>query len=84
MKKNYSNSEKKDKKEALKDITEQLEKSIHEFMNGEKYKNFLSQMSKFHSYSLNNQILIAIQSLYVWSWHLNSATEIPSWILTAW
>lgn len=61
MKKDYSNSEKKDKKEALKEITEQLEKSIHDFMNGEKYKNFLNQMSKFHSYSLNNQILIAIQ-----------------------
>ena len=61
MKKEYSNSEKIDKKEALKEITEQLEKSIHEFMNGEKYKNFLNQMSKFHSYSLNNQILIAIQ-----------------------
>ena len=56
MKKDYSNSEKKDKKEALKDITEQLEKSIHEFMNGEKYKNFLSQMSKFHSYSEQSDI----------------------------
>ena len=61
MTKKYSDSEKKDKKAALKEITEQLEKSIHEFMNGEKYKNFLNQMSKFHSYSLNNQILIAIQ-----------------------
>ena len=55
MTKKYSDSEKKDKKAALKEITEQLEKSIHEFMNGEKYKNFLNQMSKFHSYSLNNQ-----------------------------
>ena len=62
MTKKYSDSEKKDKKAALKEITEQLEKSIHEFMNGEKYKNFLNQMSKFHSYSLNNQILIAIHA----------------------
>lgn len=44
MTKKYSDSEKKDKKAALKEITEQLEKSIHEFMNGEKYKNFLNQM----------------------------------------
>ena len=49
MTKKYSDSEKKDKKAALKEITEQLEKSIHEFMNGEKYKNFLNQMSKFHN-----------------------------------
>ena len=30
MTKKYSDSEKKDKKAALKEITEQLEKSIHE------------------------------------------------------
>lgn len=51
----------KDKQEVLKDLTEQLEKSIQDFMESEKYKTFLSSMAKFHNYSLNNQILIAVQ-----------------------
>lgn len=51
----------KDRQEVLKDLTEQLEKSIQDFMENEKYKTFLSSMAKFHNYSLNNQILIAVQ-----------------------
>lgn len=51
----------KDRQEVLKTLTEQLEKSIQNFMESEKYKAFLSSMAKFHNYSLNNQILIAVQ-----------------------
>lgn len=51
----------KDRQEVLKALTEQLEKSIQDFMESEKYKAFLSSMAKFHNYSLNNQILIAVQ-----------------------
>lgn len=51
----------KDRQEVLKALTEQLEKSIQDFMESEKYKTFLSSMAKFHNYSLNNQILIAVQ-----------------------
>lgn len=51
----------KSRQEVLKDLTEQLEKSIHEFMQGDRYKSFLTQMSKLHAYSLNNQLLIASQ-----------------------
>lgn len=51
----------KDRQEVLKTLTEQLEKSIQDFMESEKYKAFLSSMAKFHNYSLNNQILIAVQ-----------------------
>lgn len=51
----------KDRQEVLKDLTEQPEKSIQDFMESEKYKTFLSSMAKFHNYSLNNQILIAVQ-----------------------
>ena len=50
-----------DRQEVLKALTEQLEKSIQNFMESEKYKAFLSSMAKFHNYSLNNQILIAVQ-----------------------
>lgn len=49
------------RQEKLKALTEQLEKSIQDFMESEKYKAFLSSMAKFHHYSLNNQILIAVQ-----------------------
>lgn len=51
----------KNRQEVLKDLTEQLEKSIQEFMQGDRYKSFLMQMSKLHDYSLNNQLLIASQ-----------------------
>ena len=51
----------KNRQEVLKDLTEQLEKSIQEFMQGDRYKSFLTQMSKLHDYSLNNQLLIATQ-----------------------
>ena len=51
----------KSRQEVLKGLTEQLEKSIHEFMQGDRYKSFLTQMSKLHTYSLNNQLLIASQ-----------------------
>ena len=49
------------RQEKLEALTEQLEKSIQDFMESEKYKAFLSSMAKFHHYSLNNQILIAVQ-----------------------
>ena len=51
----------KNRQEILNDLTEQLEKSVQGFMDGEKYKSFLSSMAKFHSYSLNNQLLIHMQ-----------------------
>lgn len=38
-----------------------MEQSIRGFMDGDRYKEFLGKMSRFHSYSLNNQILIAAQ-----------------------
>lgn len=47
--------------EALNQIAEQLEESVKEFMSGNKYKDFLTKMSQFHNYSLNNQLLISLQ-----------------------
>lgn len=45
----------------LKEITEQLEKAVQEFMDSDKYKIFLFKMAQFHTYSLNNVLLIARQ-----------------------
>ena len=49
------------KKRPLEEITDQLEKGVQEIFESDKYKTWLSTMSKFHHYSLNNTILIAIQ-----------------------
>lgn len=45
----------------IKAITAQLEQGIQEMFTSEKFKNYLSTMAKFHSYSFNNTILIAMQ-----------------------
>ncbi len=43
------------------EIAEQLEKGIGDLFNSEKYRTYLNTMSKFHSYSVNNTLLIAMQ-----------------------
>lgn len=45
----------------VKEITDKLEAGIKDLMNSDSYKTFLRTMSKFHAYSLNNTILIAMQ-----------------------
>ncbi len=50
-----------DRAEQMKEITAQLEKGVQEFMTSEKYTTFLNTVSKFHHYSFNNQLLIAMQ-----------------------
>ncbi len=50
-----------DKKDRMAEITEQLEQGVKDFFTSEKFIRYLDIMSRFHSYSLNNQILIATQ-----------------------
>ena len=47
--------------EKLKEITDRLEKGITELFDSERYKEYLRVMSKFHNYSFNNTLLIAMQ-----------------------
>lgn len=47
--------------EALKEVTDKLEKGIQDLYNSDRYKEYLSVMSKFYNYSINNTILIAMQ-----------------------
>ena len=47
--------------ERMKEITDRLETGIQELFESERYKAYLTTMSKFHSYSLNNTLLIAMQ-----------------------
>ena len=45
----------------LKEITDRLEKGIMELFDSDRYKEYLRVMSKFHNYSFNNTLLIAMQ-----------------------
>ena len=54
-------AEKQSNKERLKEITAGIEKGILELFQSDRYRNYLSTMSKFHKYSLNNVMLIHSQ-----------------------
>ena len=45
----------------MKEITDRLETSIQELFESERYTAYLTSMAKFHSYSFNNTLLIAMQ-----------------------
>ena len=47
--------------EKLKEITDRLEQGITELFESERYREYLRVMSKFHNYSFNNTLLIAMQ-----------------------
>lgn len=48
-------------KQKVQEITDKLEEGLKELFESEKYKTYLSTMSKFHNYSFNNTLLIAMQ-----------------------
>lgn len=45
----------------VREITEKLEQGIKELFESEKFKEYLTTMSKFYNYSFNNTLLIAMQ-----------------------
>ena len=45
----------------LKEITERLEQGVKDIFTSEMYTKYLLTMSKFHNYSYNNTLLIAMQ-----------------------
>ncbi|MFR2050796.1 MAG: YodL domain-containing protein [Roseburia faecis] len=54
-------AESKTEKQKVQEITEKLEQGMKELFESEKYKTYLNTMSKFHNYSFNNTMLIAMQ-----------------------
>lgn len=48
-------------KDRLKEITASIEDGIKDLFQSEKYKQYLSTMSRFHKYSVNNTMLIYMQ-----------------------
>jgi len=55
------NPERKTNKERLKEITDGIEQGITELFESDRYRQYLSVMSRFHRYSLNNTMLIYMQ-----------------------
>ena len=51
----------KSRKERINEITDQLEAGVTEVFESDAYRTYLKCMSKFHNYSLNNTLLIALQ-----------------------
>ena len=47
--------------EKMKEITDRLEQGIQELFESDRFKEYLGVMSKFHTYSFNNTLLIAMQ-----------------------
>ena len=54
-------AEKQSNKERIKEITAGIEKGIQELFESDRYRNYLTTMSRFHRYSLNNIMLIHAQ-----------------------
>lgn len=48
-------------KEQLDEIMGKLEKGLTDLFSSDKYKQYLTTMAKFHNYSFNNTLLIAMQ-----------------------
>ena len=54
-------AEKQNSKDRLKEITASIEDGIKELFQSESYAQYLQTMSRFHHYSVNNQVLIHMQ-----------------------
>ena len=48
-------------KQRVQELTDKLEQGLQDLFNSDSYRNYLTTMSKFHNYSFNNTLLIAMQ-----------------------
>ena len=72
-----------DRKQQMKEITERLEQGVKDIFTSEMYTTYLRTMAKFHNYSFNNTLLIAMQrpdatlvaGFNAWSVHLQKKEE---------
>lgn len=61
QRRSLSMPEKISNKDRLRQITENIEAGIKELFESDKYRQYLSTMSRFHRYSVNNTMLIYLQ-----------------------
>lgn len=57
----YKRKTPEEKKVEIEQLTKQLEEGVEEYLQSDRYRGLLQTFSKFHSYSLNNSILIMLQ-----------------------
>ena len=57
-------NEKQTNKERLKDITDSIERGIQELLQSDKYAHYLRTMSRFHKYSVNNNVPLKLAGIY--------------------
>ncbi len=58
---NVRDPDRKTTREQVDEIMDQLEKGVAELFESNRFKEYLTCMSKFHNYSFNNTLLIAMQ-----------------------
>lgn len=57
----YKRKTTEEKKAEIEQLTKQLEEGVEEYLQSDRYRELLRNFSRFHSYSLNNTILIVLQ-----------------------
>ena len=57
-------------KQRVQELTNKLEQGLQDLFNSDSYRNYLSTMSKFHNYSFNNTLLIAMQKPEATLWQV--------------
>lgn len=61
---NYRRKTNEDRKKELDALTRQLRSGIYEYIGSKRYEAVLDSISRFHNYSINNSIIIALQNPY--------------------
>ena len=57
-------AEKQTSKDRMREIVDSIENGIKELFESDKYRQYLSTMSRFHRYSVNNTMLIYMPVSY--------------------
>ena len=65
-------AEKQTSKDRMREIVDSIENGIKELFESDKYQQYLSTMSRFHRYSVNNTMLIYMPVSYT---HLTLPTN---------
>ena len=61
MAKTFVKKTREEKKQEIEKITEELDEEVRKIFDSDNYKKYLKTMSRFHNYSFNNTMLIAMQ-----------------------
>ena len=57
----YKEQQRQSRQDRIKEIMSELDRGVETFFTSEKYQRFLNTMQKFHNYSFQNTLLIALQ-----------------------